>query len=254
MLWKMAAVLGIACGWFCLVGDTSDATMLFSSVNAQQHRAGIALESSVCVANAELTSARNILHPAQPLDTTAQYYLRPWFGDLVDKVRLTWNARLNDHLGFANGILTQGSRAQTYGYQVYIAASQGARDPESPQQLLLLAHELVHTAQYVRYGENLAHFCHEYMQGWAQSRGVYKQNPLEHEAFDTAFAFAQWLGQQVPAASQTDSMIYLHGGDRQPARQTRIPRRLPRVDTDRQRPLRQSSRRETKLDLVPRMT
>ena len=241
MLWKTAAVLAVALGWFCLVGEAIDATL--PGIGAQQRRAGMDLGSSICVANAEMTSARNTLTPGQPLDTTAQYYLRPWFGALVDKVRVIWNARLNDQLELAKRFLTQGSRAQTYGYQVYIAPSQGARAPESAQQLLLLAHELVHTAQYVRYGENLARFCQEYVQGWAQSGGVYEQNPLEREAFDTAFAFAQWLSQQVPAAAKTDSLVYLHGGDRPPARQTRIPRLVPRVDTDRQIPLPQSNRR-----------
>lgn len=240
MLWQLAALLVIVLGWLCPVAAAQDAT--WPGIGTQQRRAGIALGSSVCIANAELTAAQNRQHPAQPLDTTAQYYLRPWFGDLVDTVRVIWNARLTDQLEFARRLLIQGSRAQTYGYQMYIAPSQGARDPESTEQLLLLAHEFVHTAQYVRYGENLARFCHAYMQGLVQSAGVYEQNPLEQEAFDTAFAFAHWLGQQAAATSQTDSTVYLHQGDRPPARQTRIPRRVPRIDADRQVPVPQSRR------------
>jgi hypothetical protein len=230
MLWNIAAVFVVALGWLCSVGEASDATL-------------IALGSSACAANAEITSARNMPASGQPLDTTARYYLRPWFGGLVDKVRVIWSARLTDQVELAKRVLTRGSRAQTYGYQVYIAPSQGARDPESAQQLILLAHELMHTAQYVRYGENLARFCQEYMQGWAQSGWIYEQNPLEREAFDTAFAFAQWLGQQIPATSKTASTVYRHEGDHQPARQTRIPLRVPRVDTERQMSLHQSRRK-----------
>lgn len=241
MLGRMLPALGSIGVWFCLVGAIGNAAEPSFERNALQHRAGMSL-SSACVANAELTAARNVQHPAQPLDGTSRYYLRPWFGDLVDRVRVIWNARLNDQMEFVRGLIAPGSRAQTYGYQLYIAPSQGAPDPESTPQLLLLAHELVHTAQYVRYGEDLARFCHEYMQGWVQSRGVYAQNPLEQEAFDTAFAFAQWLGQQTLAPSKTESMVYQHEGDRRPARQTHLPRRLLRVDTDRQVPLRQSSR------------
>jgi hypothetical protein len=243
MVWKTALALVSVLGWLCCVGAAVDATSPGPGVGAPQPRTGMTLGSRICVANAEITATRNLQTAAQPLDATAQYYLRPWFGDLVEKVRVIWHARLNDHLELAGRVFSAGSYAQTYGYQVYIASSQGAREPESAPQLVLLAHELVHTAQYVRYGEDLARFCHAYIQGWEQARGVYKHNPLEQEAFNTAFAFAQWLGRLKPAATQADSLVYVHQGDRQAARQTRIPRRLPRVDADRRLPLPPVSKR-----------
>jgi hypothetical protein len=217
------------CG-LSLVGEVCRVSWASSTTSVLQRYNDMSLGSSACVANAEVTHARNARRPSQPLDATAQYYLRPWFGDLVDKVRVVWKARLNDHIEIARRVLPGGSRAQTYGYQVYMAPSQRARDPGNPHQLILLAHELVHTEQYVRAGESLPRFCQEYVQNWAQSGGVYAQNPLEQEAFEKAFVFAQWLGRQVPSAAPADQMAYRHEGDKPPARQTLIPRRVPQRD------------------------
>jgi hypothetical protein len=242
MVWKTATVLVLILGSLYLVGEAVDTTSPWPGGGAQRRRAGMTLGSSICVANAELTATRNTHIAAQPLDPTARYYLHPWFGDLVDKVRVVWNARLNDRLELARRVLAQGSHAQTYGYRIYIASSQGTREPESALQLILLAHELVHTAQYVRYGADLTRFCQEYIRGWEQSGGVYTHNPLEQEAFNTAFAFAQWLNRLVPAAAKAESLSYVHQGDRRPARQTRIPRRVPRIDSHRQIPLPSLSR------------
>lgn len=187
----------------------------------------LSLRDSACVASAELTYARNTQHPSRPLDATAQRYLRPWFGALLDKVQVMWRAQLNDHLEIMRYVLTSGSRAQTYGYTIYVAPSQGASDPGNTRQLLLLAHELVHVEQYLRAGESLARFCQAYMQGWAEGGGVYRRNPLEQEAFEKTFAFAQWLGQQVPAATKAESIPYGHEGEKGTPRQTLIPRRVP---------------------------
>lgn len=224
---RSTVVLSVALCWLSLVGEARYVSWAYPAAPVLQRRDSMSLGSSACVANAEITYARNAQRPSQPLDATTQYYLRPWFGDLVDKVHVVWQARLNDNLEIFRGVLTGGSRAQTYGYQVYIAPSERAWDPGNSRQLLLLAHELVHTEQYVRAGESLPRFCQEYMQGWAQRSGVYAQNPLEQEAFEKSFAFAQWLGQQVPSASQADRIVYFHEGDKPPARQTLIPRRVP---------------------------
>lgn len=189
----------------------------------------LSLGASACMANADITRARNRQRLAQPLDTTAQYYLRPWFGALVDSVRVVWQAKLNDRLVLGRRVVGQGSRAQTYGYQIYVAPSQSPRDPGDPLQLLLLAHELVHTEQFMRYGARLTRFCQAYVAAWEHSAGVYADNPLEQEAFDKAFAFAQWLAQQLPATPQGERLLYTHEGEGPQGRQLALPRRLPLV-------------------------
>ena len=243
MIRGSTAVLLAALCWVSFVGEARYVSWAFPTTPVLQRRDRMSLGSSACVANAEITYARNVQRPSRPLDATAQYYLRPWFGDLVDKVHVVWQARLNDHLEIFTRVLTGRSRAQTYRYQVYIAPSEGAWDPGNPRQLLLLAHELVHTEQYVRSGESLTRFCQEYVQSWEQSNGVYTQNSLEQEAFEKAFAFAQWLGQQVPSTSKADQVVYLHEGDKPPARQTLIPRRLPLRNTFPQKPAPQARQR-----------
>lgn len=240
---QLVTALVVLLGWFCCMYEEVHAIQGVTTMRVQQHRPGLSLGGSACVANAELTYARNAQQPALPLDATAQAYLRPWFGNLVDKVRVVWNARLNDSLEIGRQVLARGSRAQTYGYQVFVSPSQGARDPGSTGQLLLLAHELVHVAQYVRYRESLERFCHEYVQGWARHGGVYNQNPLEQEAFEAAFEVAQWLGQQVRSASKADTMAYVHEGDRLPARKTLLPRRVPVIDASHQQATQQRSGR-----------
>lgn len=240
---QLVTALVVLLGWLCFMYGEVQAIQSFTTMRVQQRRPGLSLDGSACVANAELTYAWNAQQPALPLDATAQAYLRPWFGNLVDKVHVVWNARLNDRLAVDGQVLARGSRAQTYGPQVFISSSQGVRDPGSTRQLLLLAHELVHTAQYVRYRESLERFCHEYIQGWAQHGGAYAQNPLEQEAFEAAFEVAQWLGQQARSASQADTMVYFHGGDRPPARKTLIPRRVPIIDASHQQATQQRSGR-----------
>jgi hypothetical protein len=186
------------------------------------------------VANAEITYARNTQRPSRPLDTTAQFYLRPWFGALVERVQVVWRARLNDHVELMRRVITDGSRAQTYGYTIYVAPRMGAQDAGSASQLVLLAHELVHVEQYIRAGERLTRFCEVYMQGWAQAQGVYTHNPLEDEAFEKAFAFAQWLGQQVPVSTVPERLLYRYEGDQTPLRETLIPKRVPLAQAEAQ--------------------
>ncbi|MGE3540660.1 MAG: DUF4157 domain-containing protein [Candidatus Tectimicrobiota bacterium] len=187
----------------------------------------LSLGSRACVVNAELTQNRNRRLPAQPLDATVVAYLRPWFGSLVEPVRVVWQARLNDRFVLGGEVLARGSRAQTYGYHIYVAASQGAADPGSSLQLLLLAHELVHTEQFVQAGGRVSRFCQAYIQGWEQRGGIYTANPLEQEAFERTFALAQWLAEQFPEAARRDPVLYTHEGEGPQGRTVMLPRRLP---------------------------
>lgn len=141
--------------------------------------------TEACIANGQITRSRNLA--GAPLRPAQKHYLRPHFGDLVDKVSVRYDANLNDKI-FVD------SAAQTYGYDIFVASSyQGL----SAQQIVLLAHELQHSRQYEQAGGDLYGFCHNYMRGFLEGLPIpgnkYKNNPLEQEAFQTDEDFAREL-------------------------------------------------------------
>ncbi|MDY6936419.1 MAG: DUF4157 domain-containing protein [Cyanobacteriota bacterium] len=138
--------------------------------------------------SAQILEAHNGL--SQPLDETQKRYLRPHFGDLVDRVSIIYNAQLMDEWVAASFRIDVGqSNAQVYGNRIYI------RDPYKPDdtdQLILLAHELVHVRQYEQFG-SLEQFGYRYFKEYKRAGQVYKDNPLEQEAFEFERQFARWL-------------------------------------------------------------
>jgi type IV secretory pathway protease TraF len=109
-------------------------------------------------------------------------YLRPLFGDLVDRVRVVYRAQLLDRWVQSDGkeihIGGVDSAAQTYCDRIYIRAAYRPRDTD---RLVLLAHELTHSQQCDRAG-SLSKFGDRYFQGYYLGGQSYQANPLEKSA------------------------------------------------------------------------
>ncbi len=116
-----------------------------------------------------------------PLNAIQKDYLRPLFGDLVDRVTVVYQAKLLDrwsqdgketHVGGVN------SAAQTYCDRIYIRAAYKQRKTEG---LILLAHEMTHSQQCQQAG-GISKFGKRYFQGYFQGGQAYENNPLEQSA------------------------------------------------------------------------
>ncbi|AFY92064.1 hypothetical protein Cha6605_0796 [Chamaesiphon minutus PCC 6605] len=116
-----------------------------------------------------------------PLDVTQKGYLRPLFGDLVDRVTVVYQAQLLDRWsqgGKETHIGGVDSSAQTYCDRIYIRAPYRARDTD---RLVLLAHELTH-AQQCRQAGGIGQFGERYFIGYYRGGQNYQNNPLEKSA------------------------------------------------------------------------
>jgi len=134
---------------------------------------------------------------SQSLDAIQKQYLRPHFGDLVDRVSVVYNANLMDEwsaLGYR--INLDESAAQTYCNRIYVddPYQQGDRN-----QITLLAHELVHSRQCEGYG-GAGSFGWHYFKQFYEAGGSYASNRLEREAFDFEEQFGQEIAQLTSAS------------------------------------------------------
>lgn len=119
--------------------------------------------------------------------------LRPLFGSLVDRIRVTWNIKLLDEWARdETGIELSGTESvgQAYGYNVYIRYPESElTDPQRTRSILwLLIHELVHVEQYEKAGGSLSDFGCSYAVGYANANMSYDRNEMERQANDTANA------------------------------------------------------------------
>ncbi len=128
---------------------------------------------------AQIMALRN--PQGQSLDPTQKSYLRPLFGNLVDRVTVVYQAKLLDrwsqngqetHLGSVN------SSAQTYCDRIYI---RGSYQSGKTDGLILLAHEMTHSQQCQQAG-GISKFGKRYFQGYFQAGQNYEHNPLEKSA------------------------------------------------------------------------
>ena len=139
---------------------------------------------------AQIMAMRN--SPGIPLNVGQKGYLRPLFGDLVDRVTIVYQAKLLDrwsqdgqetHIGSVN------SAAQTYCDRIYIRA---AHQPRQTDGLILLAHEMTHSQQCQQAG-GIGQFGERYFQGYFQGGQKYENNPLEQSARNVERKFARQL-------------------------------------------------------------
>ncbi|WP_437731995.1 DUF1036 domain-containing protein [Sorangium sp. So ce1335] len=102
------------------------------------------------------------------------------FADLVHRVRIHWGSWLPPGIGYDWYEIAVEAGAQTFGYDIYIRARKEELTPM--EQITVLAHELVHTWQYVQRGENLAKFGRDYFEGWFLAGMSYEKNHMELQA------------------------------------------------------------------------
>jgi Domain of unknown function (DUF4157) len=127
-----------------------------------------------------------------PLDLAQKRYLRPLFGDLVDRVSVVYQAKLLDRWsqgGKETHIGGVDSSAQTYCNRIYIRA---AYQPHDTDRLVLLAHELTHARQCHQAG-GISQFGELYFQGYYHGGQTYQNNPLEKSARAMEEKFAHHL-------------------------------------------------------------
>lgn len=139
---------------------------------------------------AEIMAIRNA--DGIPLNAAQKGYLRPLFGNLVDRVTIVYQAKLLDrwsqdgketHLGTVN------SAAQTYCDRIYLRA---AAKPRKTDELILLAHEMTHSQQCQQAG-GIGKFGKNYFQGYDRGGQIYENNPLEQSARAMEKKFARRL-------------------------------------------------------------
>ncbi|MBQ49181.1 MAG: hypothetical protein CMP10_17520 [Zetaproteobacteria bacterium] len=151
--------------------------------------------SGVYPVGAETTAARNAGKPARTISRPDKKILRPIFGDLVDRVTITYGANLLSQLDFIGLFQTAG--AQTFGTRIYLEKTREYFTNEQLEHIELLAHELVHSQQWLTRGESLSNFGRDYGTGFCKAGSSYDDNKMEAEArsYETkarALALAEW--------------------------------------------------------------
>ena len=133
---------------------------------------------------------------SQCLDETQKRYLRPYFGGLVDRVVVIYNAKLMDDwldAGFKTDIGLGESAAQTYCERIYVDDPYKSVDSG---QLTLLAHELIHSRQCEQFG-GAGKFGYHYFREFKRAGQSYENNNLERKADEFERQFAGWLSNQL---------------------------------------------------------
>jgi len=148
---------------------------------------------------------------SQGFDETQKRYLRPHFGDLLDRVAVIYNANLLDEWsagGYKIRVAGVESAAQTYCNRIYVD------DPYKPNdigQLKLLAHELTHSKQCEQLG-GAGKFGFHYFREYKRAGQNYENNKLEREAYDFQNQFASWLSSQPGSNPAPPRVGYFDNG------------------------------------------
>ncbi len=133
---------------------------------------------------------------SRPLDELQKKYLRTYFGDLVERVAIIYDAKLLDGWLYADFKIDIGqvdAIAQTYCQNIYIEDSY---KPGDPVQLVLLAHELVHSRQCELLG-GTTQFGYAYFKEFKRVGQSYKDNKWEREAKAIQLQVNKWLSHQM---------------------------------------------------------
>jgi hypothetical protein len=130
------------------------------------------------------------------LTSQQKKYLRPDFGDLVDQVRVNYNAKLLDRWSNGDREVHVGevdAAAQAFCDRIYIRAD---HQPQDTAQLVLLAHELTHFQQCLQQG-GLQKFGASYFAAYQQASQDYASNHFEQAARTQEKQFIKNLCQQI---------------------------------------------------------
>jgi Domain of unknown function (DUF4157) len=126
------------------------------------------------------------------LDNFQKLYLRDNFNNQIDRVAIVYDAQLMDWWvvgGMSIHLGTVDSTAQTYCDRVYIRS---AYQPKDINQLIVLAHEMVHVRQCQQLG-GIKQFGYTYFKEYKRANQKYEKNKLEKEAFVFQKKFATSL-------------------------------------------------------------
>jgi Domain of unknown function (DUF4157) len=143
---------------------------------------------------AQIMAMRNL--GGVELNKAQKGYLRPLFGNLVDRITVQYQAKLLDRWeqdGQETHIGEIDSAAQTYCRRIYLRDAYKSGDTE---QVALIAHEMTHSQQCDRVG-GIGKFGFDYFQGYYRGGKNYQNNPLEKSARSMETKFARQLCQQV---------------------------------------------------------
>jgi hypothetical protein len=155
---------------------------------------------------------KNVKNGSQDLDATQKRYLRPHFGNLVDRVQVIYKAQLMDtwsalgkevHLGEVE------SDAQTYCDRIYVRESY---KPNDSSQTVLLAHELIHSKQCENLG-GMTQFGYHYFKEYKRGGQNYANNAMEKEAKAFEGQFEGWLSQEIVNPSAANQDLQQQGAD-----------------------------------------
>ncbi len=202
-------VTDAVCKIVTTVTDCTQETSLGSEARANSWAA--AGGTGYTLAAAEMKKRQPL---GRSLTSDQKKYLRPYFGDLVDKVTVHYNASLMSDIGVYPFIFRFGdSEAQAFGYNIYLKYEYRT----TFQQVALIAHELVHSAQYERLGTSLVRFGEEYFEAYSRAGRVYENNAMEVEAYDIQNRFItndcagrQFSG-ECPVGTKLDEYNYDYG-------------------------------------------
>jgi hypothetical protein len=126
------------------------------------------------------------------LDNFQKSYLHQDFTNLTNRVSVFYEAQLMDRWQVGNTIIHLGSvdsAAQTYCDRIYVRSPY---QPDNKQQLILLAHEMVHAKQCQQLG-GMGKFGYTYFKEYQRANQRYERNKLEREAFIFQRKFAASL-------------------------------------------------------------
>jgi len=123
-----------------------------------------------------------------PLTAFQKGKLRPLFGSLVDRVTVAYDCQMLEEWKIGPWTVRFGvpSGGQTFGHRIYIHRP---HRPGSLSQTRLLAHELVHSLQFERFGSTLSAFGYQYFKEYYLGGRDYRNNLLEREAYDFPVPF-----------------------------------------------------------------
>jgi len=149
-----------------------------------------------------------------PLADSYKGALRPYFGDVVDRVTIHWATPPLDEWAadkFSISLEDTDTEAQTFGHDIYVKYGEGEKATED--ELSLLAHELVHALQYEKYGRSFSNFGYHYFKEYKKAGLDYSGNDMEEEAYrrQEEFDSAWRLAWQVPpiAITQLGGSLYV---------------------------------------------
>lgn len=124
------------------------------------------------------------------LTSTQKSYLHPYFGDLVERVRIHYSALLLNELeapGSDKKVGLQDTKGQTFGLDIYISDAYET----AFQQLALIGHELVHSRQYEERDSNLVKFGYDYFFEFSNAGLSYEDNVMEQDAYSWQWDFIE---------------------------------------------------------------